>query len=89
MSGSNGWQKRKRIRQALLAADPHCFYCGWPLRLQDSTLDHLVPSTHGGDDDESNLVLCCRPCNQRKGNKPLHGMATLTQRGGGLTHRPT
>lgn len=34
------------------------------------TLDHIVPRSTGGCDDDSNLVLCCGGCNSSKGNRP-------------------
>jgi len=30
-------------------------------------LDHIIPRSRGGDDSESNLMLCCRQCNRQKG----------------------
>ena len=30
-------------------------------------VDHVVPLSLGGSDDLHNLVLCCGPCNARKG----------------------
>lgn len=33
-----------------------------------ATVDHVVPLSKGGADDESNWQLLCRACNQAKGN---------------------
>lgn len=30
-------------------------------------VDHTIPLAQGGTDDLDNLVLCCGPCNARKG----------------------
>ena len=51
-----------------------CQYCGrngleslddW----HSCTVDHVIPVSEGGTDDESNLVTCCSYCNAIKGNK--------------------
>lgn len=41
-----------------------CVYCGHTKYL---TLDHLLPLSRGGDNDERNLAMACRPCNSKKG----------------------
>lgn len=35
-----------------------------------TSVDHVIPTSRGGSDDDSNLVACCWPCNRRKGNRP-------------------
>jgi hypothetical protein len=42
-----------------------CHYCGW---CQFLTVDHRIPVSRGGTDDESNLVTACEDCNRSKGN---------------------
>ena len=57
-----------------------CHYCGRndlvreppegvkkPRRL--ATIDHVVPRSKGGQDEEDNCVVACFTCNQRKGDK--------------------
>lgn len=34
-----------------------------------ATLDHIVPRSLGGSDEEDNLQLLCNECNVKKGNK--------------------
>ena len=48
-----------------------CQYCGDKLTYEGSTLDHVLPKSRGGGDKWENLVLCCPPCNYKKGNKLL------------------
>lgn len=40
-----------------------CVYCGRPVEV----LDHWVSSSHGGSDDDENLVASCSICNSAKG----------------------
>ena len=46
-----------------------CQYCG---KSQDSklmTIDHVIPKSRGGKNTWENLVVACKKCNQKKGNK--------------------
>lgn len=59
-----------------------CRYCGWQLRVEDGgdvTLDHVVPRSRGGSNDDWNLVTSCAYCNRRKGDRLVHecGMTLL------------
>lgn len=41
-----------------------CVTCGtW----EDLTIDHKIPESRGGTDDDENLQTMCRPCNCSKG----------------------
>lgn len=50
----------------LFAEAKGCHYCTRPMRSQDKTLDHVVPRIRDGIHGVSNVVIACRPCNQRK-----------------------
>ena len=61
------------LRRAIQARDGNaCRYCGQPVNWLDrkgprgATYDHVVP---GGGDDLTNLVVSCRGCNSRKGQR--------------------
>src|SRR5574343_1436118 len=41
-----------------------CCYCGSRRYL---TVDHVVPQSGGGSDEDSNLITACKSCNSRKG----------------------
>lgn len=43
-----------------------CQYCGCKNRL---TIDHITPSSRGGDSSWTNLVTACEPCNGKKSNR--------------------
>ncbi len=63
--------KRRELRWRLFLKSPDCVYCKRRLRWEQTTLDHLVPQSVGGGDDEGNLVLSCKPCNMAKRNRTL------------------
>lgn len=43
-----------------------CSKCGSTEKL---SVDHVIPVTRGGTNDLGNLVILCKPCNSRKGNR--------------------
>jgi len=49
-----------------------CGYCGSTEKI---TIDHMVPRSKGGSDDEKNLIFCCRKCNGMKSTKSLFDFA--------------
>ena len=68
---------RESLFAQLLSSDGEgtCHYCkkrssrfvklAHPRR---ATLDHLVPRSQGGFNTIENMVIACRPCNDRKGS---------------------
>ena len=44
-----------------------CYICGRKLPLEDLTVDHVIPKSMGGSNQEYNLKCCCRLCNTLKG----------------------
>ena len=59
---------RQRVREA---AGDRCGYCLSPQRLVMGQLEieHLLPRTRGGGNEESNLWLSCSLCNRYKGTQ--------------------
>lgn len=60
---------RDGVRETVrLRFHAQCGYCG--TREADTgarlTVDHFQPISHGGSDDENNLVYCCHACNSFK-----------------------
>lgn len=69
---------RVRIR---IQAQNRCGYC---LARQeyipwDLEIEHIIPRSKGGTDNEDNLWCACRICNARKSNH-THGVDPLTRR---------
>ena len=56
-------------KNVLLRDHNTCQYCGRTAASQDLTLDHVLPRSRGGSSGWENLVACCRPCNNRKGDR--------------------
>ncbi|MHB8874971.1 MAG: HNH endonuclease, partial [Myxococcaceae bacterium] len=46
-----------------------CQYCGAGVPRHDFTYDHVTPRSQGGHTSWENVVVCCMPCNQRKGGR--------------------
>lgn len=64
--------KRKVKRAQLLERQGwRCFYCyteiqeGGP---NQATLDHIIPQSFGGTDEDENLCVACQKCNSQKAN---------------------
>lgn len=62
-------------RRARAAGQNRCPYCrttlNYDVGLQPNSAeaDHIVPHSKGGQDRLENVIVCCRRCNQSKGNK--------------------
>jgi hypothetical protein len=59
-----------------------CAYCGDVIHESHAEAEHIIPNSRGGKYSWMNLVISCRPCNQRKGNR------TPEQAGMGLLYTP-
>lgn len=55
---SNWWQA--------LIAKGVCHYCGGRFAPGNLTMDHIVPLSRGGKSSRSNIVACCKECNNEK-----------------------
>lgn len=59
---------RARIREQAANRYGYCLthqhYVPWPLEIE-----HIVPKSRGGSDDEENLWLACHSCNLFKGGQ--------------------
>jgi 5-methylcytosine-specific restriction endonuclease McrA len=63
-------QGRALSRKNILIRDRYtCQYCHQTLSGAELTLDHVIPRSRTGETTWENLVACCHPCNNRKGNR--------------------
>ena len=53
------WWKNK-------CASGHCHYCLEAFDPKTLTMDHIVPISRGGSTSRSNIVPCCKECNNQK-----------------------
>lgn len=45
-----------------------CIYCDKNLTVDNATADHIIPISNGGNNCQVNLVVCCKDCNNERGN---------------------
>lgn len=58
------------LRYKILKRDRFtCKSCGARAPEVELEVDHIIPTSKGGTDDEKNLVATCTECNRGKGNK--------------------
>lgn len=59
------------VRRVRARAGDRCEICRMHQALQGATfhVDHVVPRSRGGSDEEDNLALCCPTCNLHKSDR--------------------
>lgn len=63
-------QRVRLNRRNLFARDGgKCQYCGKAFPTSELSIDHVVPSCHGGETTWENVVCACVKCNVRKGGR--------------------
>ena len=68
----------KSVRFAIFARDGFaCKYCGKQSDQVRLVIDHILPVAKGGDNEETNLITACEPCNQGKAAKALPTPAAI------------
>lgn len=61
----------KALREAFAVHGGTCFYCRADLTGGEYTVDHAEASASGGKEQLQNLLISCKPCNAKKGHKPI------------------
>lgn len=46
-----------------------CSYCGKEITQKESTIDHVIPRSKGGENSWENICLACKSCNCKKDNR--------------------
>ena len=60
----------KFSRENVYARDKgRCQYCRTAVPRHEFTYDHVIPRRQSGQTRWENVVVCCTPCNQRKGGR--------------------
>lgn len=57
-----------------------CGYCEKKIKLNEMTIDHIIPRYYGGKHIWENVVVCCDRCNNKKGNKRLEDIEFMDLR---------
>lgn len=75
--------RKKSLRLAQAQGITHCPYCGVMLDYEvtrkpnSAEPDHVIAHAKGGQDHVDNLSICCRRCNQSKGDRPAPKAKTI------------
>lgn len=57
---------RKIVRDRILLRGKYrCAYCK---SIKNLEIDHIIPLSRGGKEDEDNMQVLCKPCNRKKSN---------------------
>lgn len=69
-------------RRNVFARDENrCQYCGRKFPTPELSIDHVIPSSRGGQTIWANVVCCCVDCNKRKGGMtPREAKMKLTRK---------
>lgn len=59
----------RRLRLEKWREWPYCHYCEQPLEWHETTLDHVIPVSAGGETSWENTEIACEECNTLKGSK--------------------
>jgi 5-methylcytosine-specific restriction endonuclease McrA len=84
-TGTSQWKKvRKRaLHLAQAQGIERCPYCKVKLDYivsrtpSSAEPDHVIAHAKGGQDRLDNVAICCRKCNQSKGNRPAPKTTTV------------
>ncbi|MEA2323832.1 MAG: endonuclease [Solirubrobacteraceae bacterium] len=59
-----------------------CLWCGAASWARDRTVEHLLPRSRGGSDDQANLLPACRACNRARRSQSAVAYARECARAG-------
>lgn len=75
-------QQRRRLtavaKEKIFIRDKYeCQYCG---SHEDLEIDHIIPLSKGGNNEDSNLITACHKCNNLKGDKDIKEFFKMIER---------
>ncbi len=90
LTESGSTSRWRKIRKRIINRDRGlCQMCG----NEGDSVDHIVPRSQGGTDDDWNLQLLCRSCNSSKGGRFFSAPRTpptlpglVTPKNGSISH---
>lgn len=59
---TNGYAKKYLAENP----DSSCLYCNVKLYEDNTTADHIIPVSKGGNNTKINLLACCKDCNEER-----------------------
>lgn len=74
VGGGSKWIRPERRLGIYMRDKFTCLYCGRDcsqMAAAEFGLDHLIPCSKGGTNENTNLVTACRSCNSSRGNRDL------------------
>jgi len=60
---------RFSVKNVYIRDEHKCQFCERHLGKNTATIDHIIPRSRGGNTSYENCVACCKPCNNKKGDK--------------------
>lgn len=68
----NGLKEKKKSLKSLIERDGiMCFFCGVDTIDENITIEHLLSTSNGGNNNMANLVIACKDCNSAVGEMPI------------------
>jgi 5-methylcytosine-specific restriction endonuclease McrA len=68
-SAKKKFKRTSTLRQIFNIYDGTCQYCLKPIQYKFATKDHYQPKSKGGVNYDSNIVLACKKCNNKKASR--------------------
>jgi len=82
------WIRQERRLAIYLRDGLACVYCNASVEEETQlTLDHLIPHSKGGKNDNRNLVTACKRCNSARGNRSVLGFCKAVGEYLGESHK--
>lgn len=63
------FKRTSSLRQIFNLYSGICQYCRKDIQYSHATKDHALPKSKGGSNHDSNIVLACKKCNNKKASK--------------------